>query len=131
MAAHQLKYSVVPGKLAVCRLDPDSEIPAWAAASKFFSITRSANELSIVCAENLVPPGIQAEKDWACLQLQGPFPFEMTGVLAAILNPLAAAGIGIFAVSTFDTDYVLVKADRLHATEEALQRAGHKRIAES
>jgi hypothetical protein len=87
--------------------------------------------VSIVCAEELVPGEIHAEKDWACIQLQGPFPFEMTGVLAAILNPLASAGIGIFAVSTFDTDYVLIKADRLRAAEQVLQQAGHERISES
>jgi hypothetical protein len=96
--------------------------------SNLVSMTRTANELSIVCAEEHVPSGIQAALGWACLQLQGPFPFEMTGVLAAILNPLAAAEIGIFAVSTFDTDYILVKVDRLQAAEEALERAGHERI---
>ena len=131
MAAHQLQYSVLPGKFAVCRLVPNSTVPEWASESKFFAIARTANELSIVCAEELVPPGVQAESGWACIQLQGPFPFEMTGVLAAILNPLAAAGIGVFAVSTFDTDYVLIKADRLHAAEEGLQQAGQERISET
>jgi hypothetical protein len=65
--------------------------------------------------------------DWAAIRLQGPFPFEMTGVLAAILNPLAASEIGIFALSTFDTDYILVKADRLLAAECALNQAGHEK----
>jgi hypothetical protein len=75
-----------------------------------------------------VPAGVRAELDWAAIRLQGPFPFEMTGVLAAILNPLAAEGIGIFAISTFDTDYVLVKAERVHAADDALRRAGHERV---
>ena len=95
----------------------------------FLSITRTANELSIVCEEKRVPPGVQVELDWAALRLQGPFPFEMTGVLVAILNPLATEGIGIFAISTFDTDYVLVKTDRVQAADEALRRVGHERIS--
>lgn len=76
----------------------------------------------------MVPPGARAESGWACLQLHGPFPFAMTGILAAILNPLAEAGIGIFAVSTFDTDYVLIQEARLQAADLALQQAGHRRI---
>jgi hypothetical protein len=123
-----LRYSVLEGRFAVCRLAPDSAIPAWATEPGFFSITRTANELSIVCEGKRVPVGVQAELDWATIQLQGPFPFEMTGVLAAILNPLATEGIGIFAISTFDTDYVLVKAERVQAADDALRRAGHERI---
>jgi len=124
---NRLRYSVLEGRFAVCRLAPDAAIPEWASGVHFLSITRTANELSIVCEQEFVPAAIHAESDWACLQLQGPFPFEMTGVLAAILNPLAAAEVGIFAVSTFDTDYVLVKADRLQAAKDALHNAGHER----
>ena len=125
---HRLRYNVLPARLAICRLPPDSAIPEWATGSNFFSITRTAEELSVVCGENSVPKDVQAEKDWACLQLQGPFPFQMTGVLAAILDPLAAAEIGIFAISTFDTDYILIKASQLQATREALRLAGHIEI---
>jgi hypothetical protein len=128
LAAQQLRYSVLPGRLAICRLTPISTVPEWAVASKFYSITQTAEELSIVCEEAYVPAEIQAEYGWEAIRLQGPFPFEMTGVLAAILNPLAAAGIGIFAISTFNTDCILIKADRMQAAEEALQRAGHQRI---
>src|SRR5882724_7136303 len=87
---HRLRYSVLVGRFAICRLAPDSAVPEWAAGVEFVSITRTKNELSVVCGENCVPSEIQAEGDWACIQLQGPFPFDMTGVLAAILNPLAA-----------------------------------------
>jgi len=128
LSTHQLKYSVLPGRFAICRLATDSAVPGWATASKFFSITRTSDELSIVCAEEFVQPGIKTEIGWACIQLQGPFPFQMTGVLAAILNPLAAARIGIFAISTFDTDCILIKADRLQAAEVALRQAGHQRF---
>jgi len=116
LAGHKLRYSVLEGRFAICRLAPDSPAPQWA-SGVFHSVTRTTNELSVVCAEERV------------LQLEGRFPFEMTGVLAAILNPLAAAEIGIFAISTFDTDYILIKADRVQAAEESLRRAGHERIA--
>ena len=94
-----------------------------------FTISRTTDELSIVCLAIYVPSQVQAEADWACMKLQGPFPFDMTGVLAAFLNPLADTGIGIFAISTFDTDYVLVKADRLGEALATLDRAGHTRVS--
>jgi hypothetical protein len=129
--AHQLRYAVLPGRFAICRLNPDAAVPEWATASKFFSITRTANELSIVGEQERVPEGVPSESGWACLRLEGPFPFELTGVLAAILNPLARAGIGIFAISTFDTDCILIKSDRLLSAEEALRQAGHERIPDA
>jgi len=125
----KLRYSVLETVLAVCRLGQATPVPEWSLRAGFFSITRTADELSVVCAEAHVPSEIHAEPGWACLQLQGPFPFSMSGVLAAFLEPLAEAGIGIFAISTFDTDYVLVKADRLTDTIAKLEQAGHTRIA--
>lgn len=124
----KIRYSVLEGTFAVCRLAPTVPVPEWALRPGFFSITRTAEELSLVCAEAHVPAGIPAEFGWSCLQLEGPFPFAMSGVLAAFINPLAEAGIGIFAVSTFDTDYILVKADSLRTTIAKLEEAGHTRI---
>ena len=72
-----------------------------------------------------MPDGVQAEKEWAALQLQGPFPFSLTGVLASFLQPLAEAGVSAFALSTYDTDYVLVKLEQLPAALAALHAAGH------
>ena len=112
--------------MAVCRLAPDSQIPAWATERGFFCLARTAEELSIVCAEDCLPDGIVAEKDWVALKLEGPFPFSMTGVLASFIQPLADAGIPIFAISTFDTDYVLVKRDTLRASLQVLANAGHE-----
>lgn len=129
MASHRLRYSVLDGCFAVCKMATDSALPEWASKSRFFSATRTADELSLVCAEQAVPIEIQAQPGWACIQFEGPFPFAMTGVLASILNPLAEAEVGIFAISTYDTDYVLVQASQLGAAEEALQRAGHARLA--
>ena len=123
----RIRYSVLEGAFAVCRLAPTVAVPEWSLRAGFCSITRTAEELSLVCAETHVPAGIPAEYGWSCLQLQGPFPFAMSGVLAAFIEPLAEAGIGIFAISTFDTDCVLVKADRLTATIAKLEQAGHMR----
>jgi uncharacterized protein len=89
---------------------------------------RTREELSIVCEHRLVPVGVPTEGGWVAFQLLGPFPFALTGVLASFLEPLAAASISVFALSTFDTDYVLVKHDALAAAEAAVQAAGHQEI---
>lgn len=121
----KLKFSRVPGSFAVCRLAPDTAVPDWALHGTFFSVTSSAAELSIVCPEGQVPPEIQHEDDWACLKLEGPFPFSETGILTSFVQPLSDRAIPIFAVSTFDTDYVLVKQAWVEKAVEALKDAGH------
>ena len=93
-----------------------------------FSVTRTSDELSIVCAQENVPSGTQAAGPWTCLKLLGPFAFELTGVLASVLEPLAASGISIFAISTYDTDYVLVREESAAAAIAALHNAGHELI---
>lgn len=120
-----LALSVLPETLTVCRLAPDADLPAWAMAGGFYSITRTSEELSIVAAKNLVPPGVRAEGLWRALKIAGPIPFSVVGILASIANPLARAGISVFAISTFDTDYLLVSADRLETARLALSEAGH------
>ena len=117
--------AVLGGRYAVCRLAVDAPIPAWTAASPFVSITRTAEELSIVCAEGLVPPDTHCEPGWRILRVAGPLAFSLTGVLAAIAAPLANAAVSLFAVSTFDTDYVLVKESDLANAVDALRLAGH------
>lgn len=92
----------------------------------FHAITRTPRELSIVCPEDLVPAGVRSEKGWRCLSLAGPIAFTETGVLSSLATPLAEAGIGIFVISTFDTDYVLVAVSRLEAAVRALEGAGHR-----
>jgi hypothetical protein len=119
-----LVLSPLPGRYALCRLHPETAIPAWAEGGAFFSATRTKEELSIVCEEAAVPEGIKAEKGWAALKLHGPIPFETTGVLSSLASPIAGAGISLFALSTFDTDYVLVKADSLPEATAALRKAG-------
>jgi hypothetical protein len=121
-----LKYHVLPERLAVCQLAADSPVPSWAQLDGFFSVTRSADELSIVCEEHRVPESVRAERGWVGLKLEGPFPFSMTGVLASFLQPLAEAKIPVFAISTFDTDYVLVKREDLERAKKTLAAAGHQ-----
>ena len=122
-----LNLEVLPGNYAIHRLPPTSSIPDWALhATGFSSITRTSDELSIVCqTPNLDLEDIQQDVGWACLKLLGAFAFDLTGILSSVLNPLRDAEIGIFAISTFDTDYVLVKLENLERCILALERAGH------
>ncbi|HXY03151.1 MAG TPA: ACT domain-containing protein, partial [Terriglobales bacterium] len=104
-------------------------LPAWAiSAESFMSITRSKDELSIVCPEDSVPPEHRTGSRWACFKLEGPFSFSAVGILTSFIAPLAEAGIPIFAVSTYDTDYVLVKEEDAARATEALERAGHQSV---
>jgi hypothetical protein len=119
-----LALAVLPDTLAICRLAPAAPIPAWVRGD-FVSITRTRDELAIVCAQTCAPDGIPCERDWRALRVVGQLEFALTGILASLAAPLADAGISIFAVSTFDTDYVLVKARDLAKAADALQKAGH------
>ncbi|HZV39212.1 MAG TPA: ACT domain-containing protein [Pseudoxanthomonas sp.] len=125
-ARQQLEIELLPSRYAVVRLPPDSGLPAWLQPQGFRSVAWTADELSIVCEETMPPDDAIAERGWRCFKLRGPFDFALTGILLAVLEPLAAAGIGIFAVSTFDTDYVLVKDSNLQAAIDALAGAGHR-----
>jgi len=118
-------FSVLPDVLAVCRLDASAPIPGWVRGD-FVSITRTRDELSIVCAQANVPADVRCERDWRALKVEGQLDFALTGILVSIATPLANAGISIFAISTFDTDYVLVKADVLDKAIQVLQKAGHQ-----
>ena len=120
-----LKLTLLAEPLAVCRLSAADAVPPWASGPGFQSITRAAGELSIVCAANRVPPGIHHQSGWRALQVEGPLPFTATGILAAIATPLAAAEVSIFAISTFDTDYVLVRQSDVQRAAAVLAAAGH------
>jgi hypothetical protein len=121
-----LDLAVVEGRLAVCRLEAGSNIPVWADdGGDFVCITRTADELSIVCAVDAVPDGVPMEGPWRAFSVRGPLVMTLIGVVAALANPLAEAGIAIFAISTFDTDYVLVHEPDFEAAKAALTAAGH------
>lgn len=120
-----LTLSVLEGEYAISRLEPSSAVPDWAWQGELVSVSKTRDELSILCLSSNVPDDVRCEREWAAFKLNGPFEFTLTGILVSVLEPLRVADIGIFAVSTFDTDYVLVKRANLEAAIEALEKAGH------
>jgi uncharacterized protein len=120
-----LVLTTIPEALTICRLQPNGPLPAWAMADPFWSITRTRDELSIVVAKESVPADVRAEGAWRALRIAGPIPLSAVGILASVAEPLAQAGINLFVISTFDTDYVLVASDRLEDARLALSDAGH------
>ena len=111
---------------AICRLPANTPLPEWCVGDGFFSITHTPDELSIVCPEDRVPLDVPAERGWKCFRLQGPIPFSETGVLASFVQPLSDRAIPVFAVSTYDTDYVLVKNGWEQMALDALLKTGYK-----
>jgi nitrilase len=120
----RLRLLEVPGPFAVCKLPPGSPIPVCRSGD-FFSVTVTADEVSVVCRQETAPADAIIEKDWRCLRVAGAMPFTAIGILAALTTPLANAGISVFALSTFDTDYLLVKATEFEGAITALGEAGH------
>lgn len=120
----RLRISTLPSRLAVCRLAPDAAVPSWVRGS-FTSVTRTPDELSVVCEDGAVPEDVQAERGWRALKVEGPIPFEVTGVAAALVAPLAEARISVFLLATFDTDYLLLKEEVLGAAVAILRDRGH------
>lgn len=118
MSKSVLTLSVEKGSFAIVKLKPDAAIPKWATKGNFWSVTRTRDELSIVCTK--------ARGGWSCLRVHGPLDFALTGILASLAIPLARAGVSIFALSTFDTDYILVRETQRAKTVRVLRRAGHE-----
>jgi hypothetical protein len=128
---HQLKFRQLPGTYAIVRLASGAPVPDWASLSNsttgdFTSITRTPDELSIVCPTENLPPDVHSSHRWICLKLKGPFRFSLTGVLQSFIGPLSYGAIPIFAISTFDTDYVLVQEPDIERALDALLHAGHE-----
>lgn len=123
--SHQLTITVHPEYYAICRLEPDAELPSWAAGARFLSATRTPLEFSVVCEQARVPQSVHGERDRRLLQIEGTLAFALTGVLASVAEPLARASISIFAVSTYDTDYLLISDKDLHHATQVLDAAGH------
>jgi hypothetical protein len=122
--------TLLPGRYAVCLLPPTAAIPAWAQGGDFCSITRTSDELSIICAQDTLPAtlpeDITAAREWVLLRVEGPFDFDVTGVLAALSAPLAQAGVVTLAVATYQTDYLLVKEEQIQDAIRALREADHE-----
>ena|SRR5687767_4202341 len=120
-----LSLILLPDIFAVCRFDRNATVPVTVMRGDLYCIMRTHDELSIVCAEKDAPEIGMVEKGWRMLKLIGPFPFEMTGILASVLTPLAEREVSIFALSTYDTDYVLIKQAQLDLALATLSEAGH------
>jgi uncharacterized protein len=121
-----LKFRRLAATYTIVRLAPNASIPDWATKGEFTSITRTADELSIVCPVENLPSDANSQHRWVCLKLEGPFPFSQTGVLLSFIGPLSNNGIPIFAISTFNTDYVLIQEQFAGAALDKLQQAGHQ-----
>ena len=116
---------VMGGRYAICRFGPKALVPSWVDHGGFWSVSRTPDELSIVCQEDLTPVGVNAQRGFSCLKVLGPFDLSEVGVLAALTRALAGAGISMFAISTFDTDYLFVKEEILPDAIDTLREAGH------
>src|SRR5260370_37973347 len=119
-----LTLSVMEGRYAIAKFPCDAQIPTWANGSGFCSVTRTLDELSIVATEAGVPAGLDASRGWRMFKVHGPFAFDEIGVVAALANPLARVGVGIFVVSTVDTDYLVVQEGGIPGIVETLKHAG-------
>jgi uncharacterized protein len=115
----------LPGLYTIAQLPPTAPIPDWADGQGFVSITRCADELSVICRRDRAPAGVKTGGDWVCWQFVGPFPFEASGIAVAVLRPIAECGVGVLISSTFDTDYLLAPRARADETIAALRGAGH------
>ena len=124
-SSHRLRLVLTDERMAICRFGPGDRAPDWATAGSWWSMTRTRDELSIVCAEAAVPEAVAASRGWRRLRFEGPLPLDQTGILASVTGPLAAARVSVFAVATYDTDYVLVPDAQRAAAIAALEAAGH------
>lgn len=120
MTNKKLNMKLLDGKYGVCRLSADEAVPAWALKGEFFSITKTEDELSIVCLEESISEKIKCEKSWRILKVEGPLDFSLVGILSKISGLMAKNDISIFAISTYDTDYILIKDENIKKAIEVL-----------
>lgn len=126
MADLERSLFLLAGSFAICRLDKNAAVPDWAKPEELFSVTRTADELSIVCSQEDIPQGTDCETGWRCLKVESPFEFDLTGAIASIAAPLAEADVPLFVVATQDSDYLMVKEIDLERTILILSQAGHQ-----
>ncbi|MGD8787805.1 MAG: ACT domain-containing protein [Phycisphaerales bacterium] len=125
MQKRQLQLSLLKDSYGICKFPSDSSIPEWALKVSLCSITRSEKELTIVCLQGIIPANTEYDSDWRCFRIGGSFDFNQIGVISSLAAPLAEAGVSIFVVSTYDTDYVLVKEEKIEQAVNVLTDNGH------
>ncbi|MCH8813888.1 MAG: ACT domain-containing protein [Chloroflexi bacterium] len=123
--ARSLRFAVLPERLAIARLEPDSDLPEWAASTVFCAVTRTSEELSVVCPESEVPTDVECDRGWRALKIEGPLELDEVGIVRSLAVPLAEVGVSIFVISTYETDYVLVREVQLETALSALAEHGH------
>ena len=126
----KLSLKILPDRMAVCRFDPAVAVPDWIAEVGFYSLTRTEEELTLVCPETRLAPGISSEAGWRCFQVQGQLDFSEIGIILSLTRPLAENGVSVFVISTFNTDYLMVKENDLAKAIGALTAEGHQVIVE-
>jgi len=120
MPNKKLTLSILPEKLGICHFEAKSPIPNWAENISFCSITRTKDELSVVCPQDKIPAGVMFEKNRWAFKVEGPLGFSLTGVVSSLSSPLAKAKISIFYISTYETDYLLVEEKNLSKAKKIL-----------
>jgi hypothetical protein len=126
MEEKKRRLRLLPDAYAVCSMEKNAPVPDWGTRGLFSSVTRTEDELSVVCPEAQVPGGVKKESGWKVLMVEGPLDFSLTGVLASLTAPLAREGISVFALSTYGTDYLLVKEEKLEKAIQALRGEGYE-----
>ncbi|GGG59909.1 ACT domain-containing protein [Salipiger pallidus] len=122
---HALQTRFVPGRYAVSRLPADADLPGWMNGPGFKAVITSDDETTIVCLEDRVPAHVTSERGWACLRTIGPFPFDASGIVLSLIEPLSANDIGVFVVCTYDGEHVLVSNSDAEKAVQCLEAAGH------
>ncbi len=125
-ASQKLVLSVLSETFTIHKLSPDESIPEEILNCNYYSVSKTENELSLVCSEVFEVQSLQSSKGWECIKVAGPLDFNLTGILAGISDILAKGNISIFAISTFDTDYILVRTQDLSSARTTLRQAGYK-----
>lgn len=123
---NSIGFVLIDEKFGICRLKANEKLPEWVISSSIFSITRTKEELSVICPVNVIPENIECEINWNCFKVKGPLDFDQIGILSKISNTLYENEISIFVMSTYDTDYIFVKQKNCKAAFYALETAGMK-----
>lgn len=124
-----INLRIVPGAYSVVRLAADASIPDWFNGTGFSAMVRSDDELTLVCLQDRVPQEVEAEPNWRCFRSLGPIPFNATGIVQALIQPISEHGIGVFVLCTFDGEHILVPAKEWDRAARLLEEAGHRFVS--